>query len=582
MTTMISSDLSDPSILIIGGGPSAMYFLRWIASRLADGAKVKPKSIMVVESRPRFGRGWVYDEETVLPVHTLAANELKSRIGKGGELVGNFDTAVETLRAHGVDVLLRPGTTATDVRQDQQGLYCADLSSGETVTARYILLCTGHWEREPGDNNPIWRMCSPWPAPSLQAKIPASANVLLVGTSHTAVDAAFSIALAHGDLERSNGQLVYKPHKPAAMPTLTLASRGGYLPRVSGFGITTGTEDPEAVQKYRKSLTKENLAEMVRDGHGWLNLQEVFRRLVGETPFARTLAARWSVPEGTAQFHKVIPELGARLCRADGLRFFVHDMEMARRSITAQRHIPWQSVLWEKTDLFRVHLCHFPGEDRRQIDANETLLMAFQRSLNFKNAEILRALTDAGMVRILTLGHDYSMAMDQTGRINLVTRTSGNASQHYDFDIGVNCTGQHKHIEEASLPILKTLLKRGLIQPTLIPFRDPATAYTNGVSESPGSDIVTIGGAPYYKPGGIHINADTMEAIPKGITDRAYRGTTSGMFVLGPAMLGQYPISDGLHALYKVAAYAADEILERLPHSLAGAKSGLNENMLAG
>jgi uncharacterized NAD(P)/FAD-binding protein YdhS len=550
-------------VVVVGGGPAAVYFLRWMDALIVRRRPPVLPSITVIERGPRFGVGWVYSDRTVLPIHSLAANELRSRIDKGEELETRLHKAVASMKGQGAEVQLRPNSEVVDIVRDGRLGYSVQLDSGDWLRADSVVLCAGHWNGRSVFDALPGGMTSPWPAVDLQSRLLPGSSALFIGSSHTAVDAALSVAQGYGSYHKAGDRVVYRA-SGARPPRMTLASRGGFLPRVSGFGITTNEGEPDGPLKYRRSLTEERLKELYSRGQGWIRFAQMFDLLLGESPFA---AARHPRPPDQladlAEADRTLRRLAAQLSRVDGTRLFRLDLARAARSVREKQYIPWQSVLWDKADLFRAYFHALPGEDRRLVDAHHTLLLAFMRPLNFRNSSMLAALMDAGLVELVRLGarHHIEPGPDSRSTVLRMERRDG-ATWTRTFDTAVNCTGQIKHLDQATDPLLNRLQRRGLIQPTIIPFHDPGAA-----DAPPGREqIIEIAGRPHYLPGGIHLNPHTMEVIPAGSTARSYRGRGARLFVLGPAMLGQYPISEGLHALYKVAEFVAQELLQDLAH----------------
>jgi uncharacterized NAD(P)/FAD-binding protein YdhS len=112
---------------------------------------------------------------------------------------------------------------------------------------------------------------------------------------------------------------------------ITLASRSGCSPRVSGFGTTTGSGDPLAAVRYRSHLSLEALAQATDPATGRIELASILSALLAE------------YPDGWIRTWQSHP--AAAVLRAD--------LASSNFSQRRKRHIPWQALLWEKTDIFR-------------------------------------------------------------------------------------------------------------------------------------------------------------------------------------------------------------------------------------
>lgn len=523
-------------VAVIGGGPASVYFVEAILA--SQNISRNFRRLTLFERRSRLGCGWVYDSDTVLGFHNLAANQTISRQEKGAELGDRLISALAALRRSGMEICIRGGVEVLDVQHDGPGFVVRG-DDGKAERVDHIVLASGHWSAaNPYAGHPDW-LPSPWPASALRER--AQGDILLIGASHTAIDAALTLADGAGEFRQVNHQLRFIPKHAC---TITLASRSGCLPRVSGFGTTSGQGDPLATQRYASHLLPDLLVEAADPNTGRVPLEAILSALLDEFPLKHHLGMAGR--SATARLDQWLRAWQSKPAAA----MLRTDLEISRISLQRQRHIPWQGLLWEKTDIFRIALQTLGGEDRRWLDQRETALLAHQRTLNHWNATRLQALIEAGVLTVTKLA---GSVRPNTKRGVLVS-AEDSPSPHREFDLAVDCRGQTKSIAAANSPLLQSLLRRGLIQPTLVPCLGSGAA---------GPDETVIDGLRYYLPGGIHLNPKTMEAIPAGQQHSAYRGEQGGIFVLGPATLGQYPISDGLHALSKLAQLAIKEIHRR-------------------
>ena len=164
-----SPSAGGPSVVVVGGGPSATYFLRWMAAMLCDRRVPNLPAMTIVERGQHFGAGWVYSPEIALPIHTLAANELRSRIDKGEELARGFDEHVLALRRLGVRSVTAGGKSPISPT-------AGDLSSApdhDECSTRSIS-CYAPGIGEGRITTPFQMWCLPWPAGELQSRVEGS------------------------------------------------------------------------------------------------------------------------------------------------------------------------------------------------------------------------------------------------------------------------------------------------------------------------------------------------------------------------------------------------------------------------
>ncbi|WP_164009434.1 FAD/NAD(P)-binding protein [Pyxidicoccus trucidator] len=553
------------TLVIIGGGPAAMYLLKALARLCADSIPFLPASILVVEAGAELGVGMPYHADLNLPIHNLAANQGVSRLDKGQQLRAELHQHVAELRGAGVDVQLRPGTRVTDMERHPDGTFTLSLSDGTHVPADFAILASGHWETRSERLHPSRYLPSCWPAAALQQAVSPGEHIALLGASLTATDAVVSVAVAHGAFERHGGVLHYVPGH-ARPPTFTMMARGGWLPKVAGHGISLGFGDPLGSQHYDHHFTWETLEQLATEQDGFIRLDQVHALLVMDLRESGALsqadARGWA---GEPDAASALDALACTLGDGRGLSRFERDFREASASFAQQRFIPWQALLWQKTEMFRDCYALYPGEDRELLDRHGTLALAYLRPMNLANAERLIALRRAGLLSLLRLGEDYRID-DDGGRPRVQFSSVTGDRRTVSADLLVQATGQRPNAEEAEDPLLRNLFKRGLLHPRLVPFLEPDLARAALEDPRRAPRIVERGGSYFYNAGGVHIDLATCEIPvggPFGEPAEPPPGPC-GFFTLGPPTLGAYPLSDGLHTLARITPRIVGEISSRI------------------
>jgi uncharacterized NAD(P)/FAD-binding protein YdhS len=554
-------------VAIVGGGPSAMYLLEAMADLERRGYRALPREIVVVERRAEFGVGLPYDPDVVLEDHNLAANEQVSRMEKGRELRLRFHRAVRELRRRGVVVTLLPSTSVEDVVPIPGGAFRLTLVPGSAVVAGVVVLAMGHWASRAEGADPEGHSCGPWPAAALQAASAGKARIAVLGTSLTAADVAVTVARAHGRFEALDGRFIYRPSH-AAVPRITLMSRGGWLPRVAGYGVTAGFGVDDGRERFDHRLTPASVVRLRDAQGGFVRLHQVWRRLLADAERSGTVLP--GVPPGRdparVRLRADLARMEAAMADNRGLARFRRDAVVARGSIRSRTHIPWQALVWQKTNILRDCFGYYPAEDRLVWDRYATLLMAHQRPLNVANAERLLALVRAGMLEVARLGAGYSVER-APGSADPV-RIRGAAGREWRADLLVSATGQTPDFADCADPLAAALLRRGLVAPRRVPFLNSDAAERAAGCPRTGRRVIRAGGQAWYDAGGIDVDRETCEV-------RSVRGREDGrgrLFALGPLTVGLFPISDGLHALHWLVPRIAREIalhVERTPHAAA-------------
>jgi hypothetical protein len=551
------------NIAIAGGGPSAMYVLENLAGLASERFPWLPSEIVVVEAGGRFGLGMPYHPDINLPIHNLAANQEIGRLEKGKVLEDGFHAAVAALRAAGVEVRLVPNTRVTDLERRPGGGFALSLSTGEKVAAAFMVLATGHWDVRADRARSPFELASPWPASALQAAAAEGGHVAILGTSLTAADAAITIALGAGEFAGEVGALTYRQR--AGRPLrMTLLSRGGWLPAVAGYGITSGFGDPAGRERYDRHFTEAALSELARRGGGVVRWRDVFGLLRADFLEAGALPRQLSLPADAGDALAALAQLLGRHTRPEG---FLNSTRAAAASIRERQFFPWQALLWQKTDLLSA--CHelYPAEDRWLLDRHASAALALQRPINFANADRLAALARAGCLELRRLGQRYSIAPDFGGggrpRIEYWDETG--RPIELQVDLLVRAIGQSWDIADAEDPLLRRLLERGIARPRAIAFLDPGAARSLAASDE-APRLLHACGEPRYHAGGIDVDGETLE-VRSAETDARAEGDVPepmGIFAMGPLILGQTPYNDGLHVLAKSAPRIVKEIVARL------------------
>ncbi len=273
------------SFCIIGGGLTGTAMLCQFVSALQNAPQRKETlwraiEIHVIEKNEAFGPGFPHSDQYAMPCHLLnmcardmsilsgEPNDFQSWVNRnarqleerfptllvnaglteepdpacrfyprpvmGEYLKSSFNKAVAEAKTLGIGVRLLPCHEVTNVREEKSGRVRVEalslkLKKAITLLADRVLLATGHWFDRKNDS-PYF--ASPWPAESLQSQIPEGANVAVIGTSLSAIDAVLTLT-ADGDFSRSaSGELIFHP---SCRPRhLYLYSRRALLPAVRG------------------------------------------------------------------------------------------------------------------------------------------------------------------------------------------------------------------------------------------------------------------------------------------------------------------------------------------------------------
>jgi len=417
---------SPHTLAIIGGGLTGTsmlcQFVRQVHPFLQKG-KSAPASIHlhVIEKQNRFGPGFPHSDQNAMPCHLInmcardmsiiaadpddfenwvnhQINDMKRlfsgisdtdvspdrdchhypRPVMGEYLKDRFHQAVHETEQMGIHMHLHAGCEVTHVSEtgdDRVRVTALNLGSREqfVIHADRVLLATGHWfdQGKRGGYFP-----SPWPPRYLQENIPPGADVAIIGTSLSAIDAVLTLT-ADGDYTRSpSGDLLYTP--PPVPRRLFLYSRKALLPTIRG---RTGP--------YKNQfMVPDSIQALIRK-KGFLLLEDLFDLLDRDLERAYGHPFPWedvTSPQGTPK---------ALLQR--------HIRE-ARYGDGPHGDIVWQTVLQQTFPMARaIYLALAPAERMRLDREFNTLFFVHAAPMPMINAEKLLALMNAGMVWVRKL-----------------------------------------------------------------------------------------------------------------------------------------------------------------------------------
>jgi hypothetical protein len=248
-------------LAIIGGGLTSTSMLCQLVRQVRTFLQLghtAPASIHlhVVEKQYIFGPGFAHSDQNAMPFHLinmcardmsiLAADpddfenwvshhihEMKSQLSgisdnetspdrtcrhyprpvMGEYLKHRFNQAVHDAKRIGIHVHLHPGCEAIDVSEpgdDRARVTVLDLGSHEqrVIRADRVLLATGHWFYE-GKKDGFYP--SPWPPRYLEETIPHRADVAIIGTNLSAIDAVLTLTANGSFLRSPSGELLNDP-----------------------------------------------------------------------------------------------------------------------------------------------------------------------------------------------------------------------------------------------------------------------------------------------------------------------------------------------------------------------------------
>jgi uncharacterized NAD(P)/FAD-binding protein YdhS len=568
---------------IIGGGLTATAMLCQLVNRVAEKAqqsRLNPSEIkiQVYEKQDVFGPGFPHNDRFVLPFHitnmcasdmgilygapgdfqdwvTSNADNLRFRfswfggISSGpdgaGQECNHYPRAImgEYLRARfketlqlaqelGLAVSLYPGAEVVDLRisSDRISLCVKIIGSGDhfECDADRVLLATGHWFE---DDHREHFFPSPWPADSLLGGIPEGEKVAVIGTSLSAIEALLTLT-SEGEFIRSpTGELVYA--RPENSRTFCLYSRRGLLPKVRG---KMGT-------RRNKFLNRKNLDRLLSENRGKLTLDSIFKLLNSDLEDAYGHPIDWQ---------EIINPTGHP---TELLQGYLDD---ALNGDGPQGEIIWQTVVHQSFDMVRDIYLNLTMEDRRQFDENYTSVFfthaATQPSVN---AEKLLALMRAGIVKVVKLGENYRLVMDEAGNsFNFIYRDEQGKRKRDTYRYVVNARGQEKSLEKNPSALTRNLLRSGTVLTEEIRSVDQPARLGRHVAAEP------AGGSPTYKTGSIWIDPETHLIMQMGPDSNITKSNV--IYAVGAMTRGQIIDASMVRGIVQATYRIADDLVHYL------------------
>jgi uncharacterized NAD(P)/FAD-binding protein YdhS len=392
----------EANVVIVGGGPAGTHVLAALAQR----RQAPARRIVVIERGSELGPGLPYGEAAD-PRHTLGRVPARRR-ARGRVLRAQVERACEVLAERGSAVELWRDTTARSLRRAGGG-WTVDTDRA-AISSEHVVLATGHWHvnRLAGVERAVdWR----WDARRLHAAIRDVEDVVVLGTSQSAVDIALALAERRG--------------------RVTLASRRGLLPSVWG---------PVRATRPARRLAR------LRD-RAQVRLRDVFdaiRAELGDEPCERLDGDPWTARDGTATLRRdLAAALDARRC---------------------EREIPWQAVLWPTVPVVFDLFPRLVAEDRLALAPRWYLFLRYLEAIHVANARRILELVDAGRIRVCALGRDTAIVEDAHG----VTASGelGDARGHRIVD----ARGHDPRIASSDDTFLRGVLASGVAVPARAPF----------------------------------------------------------------------------------------------------------------
>ncbi len=467
------------SIAFVGAGPTTLYALKALLAQGAPGAR-----ITVFEAQDTAGLGSPYRPgwndpamlsniasveippvtETLLawlkarPAYELQAmGVIRSEVGArafvprvalGLYFGSQFEALIDRARASGVVIDVRTRCRVIDVANRPQGMELTLSSSGSTTKALFdhVVLATGHQWPSQQEVRPGYFL-SPWPATTL-AGLPAT-EVGIRGSSLTAIDAAVTVASAHGGFVRRDEALAYEPSPGTEGFGITMMSRKGLLPEADFY-----FPFPHAPLEI---CTREAIESLIgQQGDGLLDkVFDLFRR--------ELMAIDPAYAESTGLAEATIEDFSeayfAERTASDPFDWAAANLEEARANHAAEHAVPWRDAILRMHEVVALVVPHLNSLEFRRFNRDlKPIFVDAYGAVPHESVERMLALHRAGKLQVLALGDDYRIDTHRPeGGVMLL---HDGRSRH--FPVFIEATGQ-RPLAAIQFPFL-SLLEQGIVR----------------------------------------------------------------------------------------------------------------------
>jgi uncharacterized NAD(P)/FAD-binding protein YdhS len=460
-----------PTIGIVGTGPSGIYSLM----HLIDSKT--PLAITMFEQGRHSGYGTPYDPETndpamlaniasiELPPVTetlvewlqsrsdaqlsqlhIARADIDNRAFYPRVLIGAYyhdqlQKLVQRAAAKGHQVEILTDHHVVDVIVHEHDAIIQVETQGvlRLQAFDYAIIASGHQERdvedeyEQLDHAYAKRDAEEW----------RDASIGVLGTSLSAIDVAIGTAAEAGRFVRRDGILAYVPNDDSAQFSVTLMSRRGLLPEADFYCPIP--YEPLA------DCTSSQVEAICTDGKGdELNrMFELFKaELIRADPgYADGIGLQFLTPDNFAEV------CFAARQRVPALDWAEANLEKAKANARARKTVAWRYAILRMHEVFGDAVKHLGEDDRKRFAKGlKQVFIDNYAAVPPLSIERLLALRDAGRLRILRLGNDYSMQSDESSGSTIIRTETGDEQ----FDIMVDARGQPAlTLQELPFPTLR-------------------------------------------------------------------------------------------------------------------------------
>lgn len=498
-------------------------------------------------------------------------------------LIGMFNIiqlrkVVEEIKSHGVEVILRPQTevdSITKLDPDIHNKARAMLSfGGEKSFFYHVIVATGKWRADSKtsfDGKLIPYIKDVWPIDNFQQKLneildrensdnKSPKKIAIQGNGLSAIDATKTIFNNGYFEETENGDLVFVPNKQEVGIEVTLLSRNGIVPQVSG------KENWHQQKKFRggyplgTEITLNAIKAIAEKQDGKVRLWQIMLMMAralenaynieGETEMAKEAAEfvqliinnvakttssdhavnydNSDIEEGPtlSQLYQIQEKFSLQLDGANYREIFnafqekflnrgqteqlYYNLQKAETGDVASGYQLWKSIFNQIEFMADINEYLIPEEAAYYSHTLDRIFNAFIRGMPIYTAKELVALNKAGFLKIEAIGNDAKELCEENGKMVFEL---GNGEKKI-YDAVVSARGYDDDITKNPSKLFKSMLDQGYLTKRKFLWAETIEEFNAkkidlekrfGVEESAKtlSKVRRDGDNWYYIPGGI-------------------------------------------------------------------------------
>tara|TARA_R110002050_G_scaffold286121_1_gene436241 strand:+ start:27089 stop:28876 length:1788 start_codon:yes stop_codon:yes gene_type:complete len=590
------------SIGIIGSGPTAIFFLKKLASRVTEISGIID-SITIFEKDGIAGIGMPYSEkytelcnmsniasEEIPQLHQslvdwleeqsdivlkkfnitrsdISKTKIFSRLVLGSYFKTQYEYYKKNLSDSNIQLKENCNTEVIDILPitSEEYNYKILTNHNKSIFCSTVVLASGH-EWINNDNLKTGYFASPWPIYKI---LPPENEIYnytigILGASLSAFDVVSSLSRRHGVFIKKDSETIYKPNKGTEKFKIVLHDLNGWLPNLQ-------YEQKEPMRELYRHISKKELLQL-RDENGFLRLHTYFESVC--KPVLKKAFYKDDMPEIVEALNKTEFGIIAFVNKMSDLHAYDNPFEgMKKEFVEAQKSVKnntpiyWKEVIDDLMFTLNFHAELFPAEDHYIF---HSVLMPFLlnviAALPLESAKIMLALHKQGKLELLKGSVEILNSTSEKDDFTVINVEDETGVKKIKYKKFIACSGQKSTTLE-NFPF-QSLVSSGMVREPLSKVISIKN-FHKILEDSNVVDLIKNEKEWYMKLKGLEIDSDFK------LVD-IYGNSGSNLYNLSfTHTLGVRPYSYGLQACELTSRIAAEDFIYSLIGSLTTHKNTL-------